>query len=283
MFDTKADRKTFTTSDGVSLSYLEAGSGQPFVMVPGWSQSAAQWHHQIAHFAETHRVIAVDMRGHGESAKPEHGYRIHRLSQDLRELIVGLDLDDIVLMGHSMGCSVVWGYIDLYGTDRVSRLLLVDEPAYLLQSDWLTADEQVDAGAIFPHDAAVGICNALADPAQAGGMTVTLLDSMRTPGMAPDTRKAMEDENHKFPRKVAAQLIMNHVYQDWRDVLPRIDVPTLCIGGDVSNVPATCMRWMASVIPGAEIEIFSEADKGSHFMFMENPDKFNTRVAAFLG
>lgn len=282
MFDTDAERKSFTTRSGVTLSYLEAGSGTPFLMVPGWSQTAAQWYHQIRHFAATHRVIAVDMRGHGESDRPDHGYRIHRLSQDLRELILGLDLDDIVLMGHSMGCSVIWGYVDLHGTDRISRLLLIDEPAYLLQSDWLTEAEQADAGAIFPHDAAVGICNALADPAQAGEMTTTLLDSMRTADMDPGMRAAMDAENHKFPRKAAAHLIMNHVYQDWRDVLPRIDVPTLCVGGEVSNVPAACMRWMANVIPGAEIEIFTEEEKGSHFMFMENPAKFNDRVEAFL-
>ena len=282
MFDVTADRKSFTTSDGATLSYLEAGSGQPFVMIPGWSQTAVQWHHQINHFAMTHRVIAIDMRGHGESENVDHGYRIHRLSQDLRDLMLQADLKDVVLMGHSMGCSVIWGYFDLYGSDRIARLLLVDEPAYLLQSDWLNESEQADAGAIFPHDAAVGICNGLADPQQSEAMTMTLLDSMRTSGMPQDVRAAMDAENMKFPRKPAATLIMNHVYQDWRDVLPRIDVPTLCIGGEVSNVPAHCMRWAASVIPGAEIEVFSEADKGSHFMFMENPSKFNDLVEAFL-
>ncbi|MEO1105169.1 MAG: alpha/beta hydrolase [Pseudomonadota bacterium] len=70
MFTTNAVRKSFTTSDGVTLSYLEAGEGQPFVMIPGWSQTALQWRAQIEAFSKTMRVIAVDMRGHGASDKP---------------------------------------------------------------------------------------------------------------------------------------------------------------------------------------------------------------------
>lgn len=282
MFDCKADRKSIVTSDGVRLSYLEAGAGQPFVMIPGWSQTAAQWHAQIDHFSATHRVIAVDMRGHGDSDRPDFGYRIHRLSQDLREVILGLDLSDVVLMGHSMGCSVVWGYLDLHGADRLSRIVLVDEPAYLLDNDTLTADEKREAGAIFPHEAAVAICLGLAGAETGLPTTEALLDSMVTKGMDPAMRKALTDANLKFPRALSARLIMNHVYQDWRDVLPRIAVPTLCIGAEASNVPADCMRWAASVIPGAELEIFAAEEGGSHFMFMENPDKFNARLAAFL-
>ncbi|RVT85317.1 alpha/beta hydrolase [Rhodobacteraceae bacterium CCMM004] len=282
MLDTSAERRSFTTSDGATLSYLDAGQGRPFVMVPGWSQTALQWHAQIERFSRDHRVIAVDMRGHGESDKPDHGYRIHRLSQDLRELMLSRDLDDAVLMGHSMGCSVLWGLWDLYGGDRTGALILVDEPAYLLQSDFLTAEEQSQAGAIFPHDTAVAICNGLSDPAGAAAMTATLLDTMVTKDMPAEMRAAIDDQNFKFPRDIAARLIMNHVYQDWRDVLPRIDVPTLCIGAEASNVPADCMRWAASVIPGAELEVFGADEGGSHFMFMENAEKFNARVAAFV-
>jgi pimeloyl-ACP methyl ester carboxylesterase len=61
------DRKTFITSDRVQLSYISAGSGQPIVLLPGWSQSAEQFKYQIPVFAEHYHAIAVDLRGHGES------------------------------------------------------------------------------------------------------------------------------------------------------------------------------------------------------------------------
>ncbi|MEU3048261.1 alpha/beta fold hydrolase [Streptomyces sp. NPDC006984] len=91
-----------TTDDGVRLHYLEAGSGPDMLLVPGWSQTAAQWRHQIDHFARTHHVVAVDHRGHGDSDRPDHGYRIARLANDLHQLVHGLDLEGIVLVAHSI-------------------------------------------------------------------------------------------------------------------------------------------------------------------------------------
>jgi non-heme chloroperoxidase len=73
----------FTTNDGVKLHYLEAGSGNPLVMIPGWSQSAMEFKYQLTGLSDKYHVYALDMRGHGESAKPNHGYRIQRLSADV--------------------------------------------------------------------------------------------------------------------------------------------------------------------------------------------------------
>ena len=96
-----ADSKegSFTTSDGVRLHYIEAGTGDVLVMIPGWSQTAAQFKHQIAGLSDRYRVIALDMRGHGDSDKPTHGYRIHRLSADVHEFIVANNLKNVTLAG----------------------------------------------------------------------------------------------------------------------------------------------------------------------------------------
>jgi hypothetical protein len=74
---------TAATNDGVKLHYLEAGSGSPLVMIPGWSQSAMEFKYQLTGLSDKYHVYALDMRGHGESAKPNHGYRIQRLSADV--------------------------------------------------------------------------------------------------------------------------------------------------------------------------------------------------------
>ena len=67
-----------TTSDGYKLRYEDAGSGKPLVCIPGWSQTAAQFKHQLTGLSDRYRVLAVDMRGHGESEKPAHGVtRLH--------------------------------------------------------------------------------------------------------------------------------------------------------------------------------------------------------------
>ncbi len=71
--------KSFLTSDQVKLSYLETGSGAPLVMLPGWSQTAEQYKFQIETLSASYRCLALDMREHGASDKPEHGYSVHRL------------------------------------------------------------------------------------------------------------------------------------------------------------------------------------------------------------
>ena len=120
-------RKTFKTSDGVEISYISAGEGKPIVMLHGWSQSAEQFKYQIPAFAEHHQVIAVDLRGHGESEKVSFGYRISRLSKDVQELIAVLQLEKPHLLGHSMGCAIIWSYLDLFELDEIDRLVLVDQ------------------------------------------------------------------------------------------------------------------------------------------------------------
>jgi len=126
MSTSEVQSKHFTTNDGVRLHYLEAGSGKPLVLIHGWSQCAEEFKHQIAGLSDRYRVIAIDQRGHGDSEKPGFGYRIQRLAKDLQDLLVSLNLQDVTVLGHSIGCSVIWCYWDLFGSDRLAKIVLVD-------------------------------------------------------------------------------------------------------------------------------------------------------------
>jgi len=90
-------------------------------------------------------------------------------------------------------------------------------------------------------------------------------------------------ENLKFPRRYAARLMVDHGAQDWRDVIPRITLPTLVVGGRASFFTPKSQEWIGWQIPGARVEIFDEHEGGSHFMWLENPTKFNQLVRAFMG
>ena len=73
---------------------------------------------------------------HGDSGKPAYGYRIARLAKDLEELLEHLNLKDVTLLGWSMGCSVIWGYWDLFRDKRIAKLILCDEaPLNLIQEN----------------------------------------------------------------------------------------------------------------------------------------------------
>lgn len=141
-------RKVFKTSDDVSLSYISAGKGKLLVLIHGWSQSAEQFKYQISAFAERYHVIAIDLRGHGKSEKVTYGYRISRLSKDIQELIDVLQLEKLHLLGHSMGCAVIWSYIELFGTNEIDCLVFVDQsPLYTSRPHW-GCQEVEEAGAI---------------------------------------------------------------------------------------------------------------------------------------
>jgi pimeloyl-ACP methyl ester carboxylesterase len=254
-----------TTSDGVGLNVLEAGSGRPLVLIPGWSQAAEQFKFQIEGLADRYRVIAIDMRGHGDSDKPAHGYRIQRLAKDVWDALRALDVSDVTILGHSMGCSVLWCYFDLFGAERIGKFVFCDEPPFLTSNPAWGEDELANAGAIFSPEAVTGTANALAGP---DGVATSqgFVGGMVTSAMPKEQLQWMIDCNLKFPRDKAAALIYNHCHQDWRDVMPRINVPTLYIGGRVSLVPWKSVAWAASQTPGAKLEIFEEAEGGQHFM-----------------
>jgi pimeloyl-ACP methyl ester carboxylesterase len=271
----------FTTSDGVKLHYIEAGAGQPLVMIPGWSQAAIQFKNQIDDLSDSYHVIALDMRGHGDSDKPDHGYRIHRLAKDVYEFLAANDLSDVALLGHSMGCSVIWAYWELFGSERLSKLLLIDQMPMITANPIWSEQEKTDAGALFTKDTLYDNINALAG---ADGVKTTegFITGMFNPVFSRDEVKWVIEQNLKLPRQYAAALLYDHATNDWRDLIPRIDIPTLVVGAKGSLVGWQSQVWVGQQIPGARTEIFEVDEGGSHFMFMENPDKFNRIVREFM-
>ena len=270
-----------TTSDGVRLHYVEAGVGKPVVMIPGWSQSAAQFKYQLTGLHDRYQLIAVDMRGHGASEKPAFGYKIARLSKDLHEVLVALDLHDVVLLGHSMGCAVIWSYWELFGAERLARLILVDcAPCLIANPAWSQAEREV-AGAVFTAEVLYNTCNALAGP---NGVETTrsLIGGTVTSTMSEADKAWMLAQSLQFPRPHAATLLYHLATQDWRDVIPRITLPTLIVGGRVSLVPWTSQVWIHEHIAGSRLEIFEEHDGGNHHMFIEGAAKFNRLLTEFL-
>jgi pimeloyl-ACP methyl ester carboxylesterase len=279
-----ADAKegSFTTSDGVRLHYIEAGSGDVLLMIPGWSQTAAQFKHQLSGLSDRYRVIALDMRGHGESDKPTHGYRIHRLSADVHEFIVANNLKHVTLAGHSMGCSVIWGYWELFGRDKVSKLILIDQMPMITANPSWSPEEKTDAGALLDKDSLYSVTNSLAGP-EGVKTTEGFISGMFNKTYPQDELQWVIAQNLKMPRPYAARLLYDHATNDWRDVIPLIDIPTLVVGGKASLVGWKSQVWIGKQIPGARTEIFEAEEGGNHFMFMENPEKFNRIVKEFMG
>jgi pimeloyl-ACP methyl ester carboxylesterase len=221
------------------------------------------------------------MRGHGKSSKPDHGYRISRLAADLNALIIAESLDRITLLGHSMGCAVIWSYLELFGSSKIKKLVLVDQcAAIVFDPGWSDAKRRA-AGSIFSADECFNTLNALHGP---DGVKVTsdLLRSMTSDSFSEERSKLLLEQNLIMSRENAARLFYDHAFQDWTDVITRIDLPTLVIGAKGSLVPWQSLVAIGEMIKGATTVIFDIAEGGSHFLFLENQQKFLTIVEDFL-
>src|SRR5262245_62645954 len=96
--------------DGIRLAYDDRGAGDPtIVLVHGWTCDRSFFGPQVDHFARRHRVVSVDLRGHGESDKPDGAYPIAAYADDIAYLIGQLGLGPVVAVGHSMGGLAVAG------------------------------------------------------------------------------------------------------------------------------------------------------------------------------
>ena len=170
----------FSTGDGCILDYRDEGPAdaeRTLVLLHGWSQARVMFDRVTPGLTNAHRVVSYDQRGHGESGKPENGARIARLAQDLAELLDHLDIRSADVLGHSMGASVLWSYIDLHGTERLDSLIVVDQPSACVVLPWMTADEGAAAGAILDFPGAEGFVRAVGAP-DAGATRRAFLESM---------------------------------------------------------------------------------------------------------
>ncbi|MFN4143273.1 alpha/beta fold hydrolase [Aestuariivirga sp.] len=267
---------------GAVLHALEAGRGQPLIMIPGWSQSAAEYGRNIDDLAKHRRVIALDMRSHGESPNAEGGHRIQRLAKDLDEVIHVLGLSGVDVLGHSMGSSIIWSYLDLFGPAKLRRLVIVDQAPMVAALPGWNEDVKRKYGCLLPDVQSVaGFCDAVRGTQEVEG-TMAILKGMFTPALPEADLRWIAGENLKMPRMAAADLLFDHCLNDWRDVITATRLPALVIGGRKSIFSAESQEWIAAVNPNARASIYEEDEGGGHFMFFENPRRFNAEVSAFL-
>ncbi|KAI4602479.1 hypothetical protein KJ359_009723 [Pestalotiopsis sp. 9143b] len=290
--------------DGVRLSFTQTGEPRNpnLLFLNGWRQTAAQWRKQVEHFEKDFRITTYDYRGHGESDKPISGYNStftshqrHKSSlrfsspnqpshvavltfvSDLNELLQKLDLKDITVVGHSMGSTLVWGLWKSHpeSRDRVSRFVSVDgSPCMLTDPSW-TPKETKDFGGVFTQDQLDGMAGAF------DAVMPSVVRGMFTDKISEEDFAWVWAQNQKMPSAAAAELFLDTMSRDWRDVVSTVDVPTLIVGGEASVLQEETPRWLHEQIPRSRLHLFGK-DEGGHFVFWEFPESFNKVLDDFL-
>ncbi len=111
--------------NGVKLHYLKAGRGEPVVLLHGCPQTSYAWRHIIPALAEHYTVIAPDLRGLGDSSKPDSGYDKQTVAEDIYQLVQALNFERIFLVGHDIGATVAYAYAAAHPQD-VRRLVMLE-------------------------------------------------------------------------------------------------------------------------------------------------------------
>jgi pimeloyl-ACP methyl ester carboxylesterase len=116
----------FADANGLKMHYLTAGaSGSPVILLHGYAQNSHMWRPLMSELGKTHRVIAPDLRGFGDTAKPEAGYDKKTMARDVHALARSLSIEKAGIVGHDIGLMVAYAYAAQYRTE-VDRIALLD-------------------------------------------------------------------------------------------------------------------------------------------------------------
>jgi pimeloyl-ACP methyl ester carboxylesterase len=263
----------FIEVEGVRLHYVEAGKGDPVVLIHGWNGSTFSFRYTIPELARTHRVIAIDLLGFGYSARPARGdYSVTAQLRLVTGLMDRLGIERAAVVGHSMGGGIAM-HLALSHPERVERLVLVDEASER------EARRGLRAGKLLRHG--LFLLSPLALHAEPLGRAVFRL-AVHDPAMlTPEVF-----EGYARPLRVRGHL--RGVGRQLRDrgrepVLEpaRIRQPTLVLWGEhdrIISLPAG--QELAQRIDGARLEMIRSA---GHLPLEEQPETCNRVILEFLG
>jgi non-heme chloroperoxidase len=265
-------------SQNINLHYEDHGSGQPVVLIHGYPLDGTSWEHQQPDLlANGYRVITYDRRGFGRSSHPTGGVDYDTFAADLNTLLEHLDLQEVVLVGFSMGTGEVTRYLGTYGSGRVRKAALLGAiPPFLLKTD--DNPEGVD-GQVFKDIKAAILADRYAwfKDFFNNFYNVDVLGGSRISDQAWQASFNVA----AFSSPYASYACVDTWLTDFRSDLAKIDVPTLVVHGTADRIlpiGATAQR-----LPGMIKDLkLVTVDGGPHNIAWTHPEEVNTALLDFL-
>lgn len=251
--------------DGTSISYEVHGRGEPtLVLVHGWSCDARYWRTQVPHLSKDHRVVVLDLAGHGHSGMDRSQYTMRAFGEDVRAVAEAAGGERVILIGHSMGGSVIAEAARLM-PDRVIGLIGVDT---LENVEYPMTREAVDQ-----------MTAPLRENFRSGARA--FVEGMFYPGTDPRLREWILSDMAGAPPAVALsameEMMDQYVTGEAARIFEEIRAPVIVVKGDLWPVnPEANRRHMSSF----DAIVLEDAD---HFLMMNRPETFNRALEEAIG
>jgi pimeloyl-ACP methyl ester carboxylesterase len=247
--------------EAVDIFYEDYGEGQPVILIHGWPLSRKSWEQQVWKIVEEgYRCISYDRRGFGISSAPWGDYDYSALASDLDTLIEGLELNNVVIVGFSMGGGEVVRYLTDYGSDKIAKAALISSIIPLVK-------KKDDNPAGVPENVLDNIKEGLQKD------RVGFLQNFHKGFYNYDDNKNKVSEgqleydfiiaSHASPR-ATIQTALAWMHTDFRPELKNVNVPTLIVHGDADEtVPIeTSAEQAAKGIKDSTYEVIKDAPHG---------------------
>jgi pimeloyl-ACP methyl ester carboxylesterase len=258
--------RTVTTEDGAEISLVDSGpaDGPPVVLVHGWTEDRRVWSPVVRQLASSGlRLIAYDQRGHGSSGIGRAGYTIEALAADLKAVVEGLDLQDVVVAGHSMGGMAAQAFCVEYPDVAASRL-----KALVLVA---TACGDLGRGAAVERYGAKLMSSPFFDKIVSSpriGPSLVRGSVGKKPVLAH--LEAMATMLAATPGPTRGGFLTAMSSMDLSKGIASIAMPvSILVGSHDQLTPLKGAQKMVSLIPGAQLEVVPDA---GHMLTYEAPD-----------
>ena len=301
------DYDEYKTNDGLPMAFQTSQPLSPLdpsktydqciLLLHGFSGSSQYFTRNFPALSTHHWVVAPDMRGHGSSSHSKHGYHVARLAMDLHDLIDHLKMRtgssrlQIIAVGCSIGAAILWTYVEIFGSDAdFACLVFVDQAPLQDRSLFGWGHDQAHRGL---YDEATTIAaqqawmhhldetaHGLVDECLGYRHQPLATDNVSTDQAAQDV-EFFVNISKQCRREWLARLMADHTRYDHREAIELIKVPILVLAGRRSG--CFSVDGMFETARRANGEVFAEVLESGHWMFYEEPDKFNDRLLQFVG
>lgn len=239
--------------DGVEISYSVSGDGETaLVFVHGWSCDKSYWKHQVGNLGADYKLVFIDLAGHGESGTDRKDYKIELFGDDVVSVVNNLGLKKVILIGHSMGGSVILdAAVKLKGV--VTGLIGVDT-FQSFTDDW-TAEQKDGFLKTFENDFV--------------GTAKGFVRSMFPQTADAELIAEIEKDMSSAPPEVALSAMRNLFFYNPIPTLNILDLPLISINCDMYPLSVEENR---KYVKDYEVKFMMGA---GHFLMIERPDEFN--------